>query len=412
MNDFNPEEALAETRHEFGEHGGVNMSVESSTTFTVMDPGTMPEIFQGQRGPDDGGCYLYGRHFNPTVYALGRELAAIEGTEAAYLASSGMGAVVSAIMQCCNTGDHIVAANTLYGGTFALLSEYLPAKCNIHTTFVDATDVAAVKDAITDQTRVVYAESLSNPTLQVADIPALAEVAHAASCQLIIDNTFCPLIMSPAKLGADCVVHSLTKFINGSSDIIAGAICGTRDFVTSLMDVHMGSLMLLGPTLDPTQAFSLSMRIPHLGLRMKEHSHRALVFSQRLEELGLDVVYPGLKEHPQHELFKTLANPDYGFGGLFTLDVGDPSRAEVLMDVLQNRDRFGYMAVSLGYHHTLMSCSASSTASELTEEELEVAGIKPGLIRFSIGYTGGLEQRWKQFIDALKSVGITTANQG
>ena len=407
MSKFNPEESLADTRHEFGEHGGVNMSVETSTTFTVMDPATMPEIFQGERGPDEGGCYLYGRHFNPTVYALGRELAAMEGTEAAYLAASGMGAVVSAIMQCCNSGDHIVASNTLYGGTFALLAEYLPAKCGIQTTFVDATDLNAVAAAITGKTQIVYAESLSNPTLQVADMPRLADIAHEAGAKLIIDNTFCPLIMSPAKMGADCVVHSLTKFINGASDIIAGAICGTREFITSLMDVHMWSLMLLGPTLDPQRAFALSMRLPHLGLRMKEHSRRALVFASRLEEMGLDVVYPGLPKHPQHELFQQLSHQEYGFGGLFTLDVGDAARAEVLMDVLQNRDRFGYMAVSLGYHHTLMSCSASSTSSELSEEELRDAGIQPGLIRFSLGYTGSLEQRWEQFAVALKSVGIT-----
>lgn len=409
MNNFKPEESLADTRHEFGEHGGVNMSVETSTTFTVMDPATMPEIFEGQRGPDDGGCYLYGRHFNPTVYALGRELAALEGTEAAYLTSSGMGAVVSAIMQCCNTGDHIVASNTLYGGTFAFLTEYLPAKCGIHTTFVDATDLDAVTAAMTEKTRVLYAESLSNPTLQVVDIPKLADIAHKSDAKLIIDNTFCPLIMSPSQMGADVVVHSLTKFINGASDIIAGAICGSREFVKSLMDVRMGSLMLLGPTLDPQSAFSLSMRLPHLGLRMKEHSRRALIFAERLDELGLNVVYPGLPKHTQHDLFRELRNPDYGFGGLFTLDVGDSSRAEVFMDVLQNRDRFGYMAVSLGYHHTLMSCSATSTASELTDEELEIAGIQPGLIRFSLGYTGGLEQRWEQFSEALKSVGITSS---
>ena len=169
----------------------------------------------------------------------------------------------------------------------------------------------------------------------------------------------------------------------------------------------MGSLMLLGPTLDPQSAFSLSMRLPHLGLRMKEHSRRAMVFAERLDEMGLDVVYPGLSKHPQHGLFGELANSDYGYSGLFTLDVGDASRAEVLMDVLQNRDRFGYMAVSLGYHHTLMSCSASSTSSELSEADLKEAGIQPGLIRFSLGYTGGLEQRWEQFADALKSVEIT-----
>ncbi|MFB3106314.1 MAG: PLP-dependent transferase, partial [Pseudomonadales bacterium] len=128
MNERDPIESLADIRHEFGEHGGVNMSVEASTTFTVMEPGTIPEIFAGLKSPDEGGCYLYGRHFNPTVYNLSRQLAALEGTQAAYCTSSGMGAITAAILESCNSGDHIVASNTLYGGTYALLHDFLPAK--------------------------------------------------------------------------------------------------------------------------------------------------------------------------------------------------------------------------------------------------------------------------------------------
>lgn len=403
---FDPQRSLAEVRHEFGEHGGVNMSIEASTTFTVLDAAMMPELFQGHRGPDRGGCYLYGRHFNPTVYVLGRYLAALEGTEAAYCTASGMSAISATIMQLCSPGDHIVSADTIYGGTHALLKEFLPAKTGIEVTFADIGNPDAVAAAMTERTRVVYCETLANPTLVVADIPRLAEIAHARGARLVVDNTFSPMIVSPAQLGADIVVHSMTKFLGGASDIIAGAVCASQEFIITMMDLHTGALMLLGPTMDPQVAATLALRLPHLGLRMTEHSRRAQAFAERMVERGLDVIYPGLPDHPGHELLRRLSNEGYGFGGLFALDTGSRDKAFEFMDLLQNEYRFGYLAVSLGYFDTLMSCSASSTSSELSEEELEAAGIRPGLVRFSIGYTGTLEQRWAQFTEALGKVGL------
>jgi len=405
MSGRNPIEDLADLRHEFGEHGGVNMSVEASSTFTVIDPETMPDLFQGRAGPDKG-CYLYGRHFNPTVYNLGRQMAALAGTEAAYCAASGMGAI-SAVMLClCNAGDEIVASNAIYGGSFALLNDFLPAKAGIKTHFVDITDVNAVRNAITDKTRLVFTESVSNPTLRLADMPSLAEVTREHGIQLVVDNTFSPLILRPADLGADIVVHSITKFISGASDIIAGAICGSEEFIGALMDLHMGPLMLLGPTMDPHVASDISLRIPHLPLRMTAHSERALAMTERLDGLGLAVRYPGLESHPDHELFTEQHCPEYGYGGVFTLDVGDADTANTLMSLLQNEQRFGYLAVSLGYFDTLMSCSGSSTSSEMSDENKDVAGISPGLVRISIGYTGTLEQRWTQLRSALSTAGI------
>lgn len=403
---FDPIEALARVRHEFGEHGGVNMSIEASTTFTVMHADEMPEIFHGHLGPDEGGFYLYGRHFNPTVYVLGRQIAALEGAETGYCAASGMGAISSTLLQCCDTGDHIVSSRTVYGGTFALMHDYLPAKAGITTTFVDAADFGAVERAIRPRTRVLYAETMSNPTLRIADIPRLSAIARARGVRLVIDNTFCPLVVSPIRLGADIVCHSLTKFINGASDIIAGAVAGPTDFVKGLMDLHSGSLMLLGPTLDPRAAFAISLRLPHLGLRMTEHSRRARIFAERLREQGLRVNYPGLPDHPDHQLLARLANPGYGFGGIFTLDLETTERAFAFMELLQNEQKFGFMAVSLGYFDTLMSCSASSTSSELSEEDQARAGISPGLVRISIGYTGALEQRWAQLERALRELGL------
>ena len=408
MTKFDPIQAFANLRHEFGEHGGVNMSVEASTTFTVIDPTTMPEIFQGHLGPDVGGCYLYGRHFNPTVYVLGRQIAAYEGAQAGYCTASGLSAIAATIMQLCDTGDHVVASRTVYGGTFALLREYLPSKAAVTTTFVDVADLADVEAAFTPRTKVLYCESLSNPTLRVADIPRLAEIAHRHGALLVVDNTFTPLIVAPIQHGADVVVHSLTKFMNGASDHIAGAVCGTTEFIMRLMDLHTGSLMLLGPTMDPQVAFDISLRLPHLGLRMAEHSRRAQAMASRLDALGLPVTYPGLAAHPDHALLQRLANPEFGHGGILTLDLGTRERAFEFMGLLQNEQQFGLMAVSLGYSETLMSCSAASTSSELSAEELEKARILPGLVRLSIGYTGTLEQRWLQLRSVLEQLGLVS----
>ena len=405
MSGRNPIEDLAHLRHEFGEHGGVNMSIEASSTFTVIDPETMPDLFQGRAGPDKG-CYLYGRHFNPTVYNLGRQMAALEGTEAGYCTASGMAAISGVIMCLCNAGDEVVASGTIYGGSYALLHDFLPAKSGITTHFVDITDVDAVANAITDKTRLIFTESISNPTLRVANIPRLSALAKEKGIPLVVDNTFSPLILSPAVLGADIVVHSITKYISGASDVIAGAICGSEEFIGELMDLHTGPLMLLGPTMDPNVAAGISLRIPHLPLRMTAHSERALAMTARLDELGLKVTYPGLPHHPDHALFRELHCEEYGYGGVFTLDVADEEIANTLMSCLQNEQRFGYLAVSLGYFDTLMSCSGSSTSSEMTDEDKDSAGISPGLLRISIGYTGTLEQRWSQLQAALRHAGL------
>ncbi len=402
---FDPVEAMASCRHEFGEHGGVNMSVEVSTTFTVMNASTLPDLFQG-RVNTDGGCYLYGRHFNPTVYALSRQLAAMEDTGSAYCTASGISAIAATVLQLCASGDHIVASDTIYGGTFALLKQFLPERAGIHTTFVDIRDMAAVEQAFTDRTRILYTETVANPTLRVSDLPALSRIARAHTARLVVDNTFTPLIVTPARHGADIVLHSLTKFISGASDIIAGAICGPRDIVQSMMDTLNGSLMLLGPTMDPRVAFHLSLRLPHLGLRMIEHGRRTHEFARRLRALGVPANYPGLDDHPGHDTLRAMANERYGWGGLLTIDAGTLDAANALMETLQNEEQFGYMAVSLGYFDSLMSASAGSTSSELGEDALEDAGISPGLVRMSVGITGGIEERWAQLERACRAVGL------
>ena len=404
MSDFDPREAMYDVKREFGEHGGVCPSIERSSTFTVLEAGTMPDIFHGLRGPEKGGCFLYSRHFNPTVDVLARYLAAMEDTEHAVCTASGMGAISSTLLQICNSGDHIVAGHTIYGGTWALLHDLLPAK-GIETTFVNPANTEAFRQAMRPETKVLYVETVANPSLLVADLPALAELAHQNGARLVVDNTFTPLIVTPARFGADVVVHSLTKFINGASDVIGGVICASSDFVYELMDLHTGCVMLLGPTMDPRAAFDVMQRMPHLPLRMKEHSLRTQTLVEKARGWGAPVSYPGLPDHPQHELLKKLANPGYGFGGIFVLDCGDAERAEKLLNTLQT-ERFGLIAVSLGYYDTLMSCSGSSTSSEIPPEDQASMGLSPGLVRISVGFTGSLEQQVEALEKGLKVVGI------
>ncbi len=405
MQNYDPEQAITEARREFGEHGGVAPSIERSSTFTVLEPGEMPEIFAGRRGPDRGGCYLYSRHFNPTIDVLDRYLAAMEGTEVAVSTASGMSAIVCTLLQICHQGTHIVASNMVYGGTHALFSELLP-QMGITSTLVPPHDVAAVAAAIRPETRVIFVETMGNPTLAIADIPALAELARKHDLKLVVDNTFTPMVVSPARLGADVVVHSMTKYINGASDIIAGCICCSREFGHSLYDLHTGRVMLLGPTLDPRAAFDVIQRLPHLGIRMREHGRRALVIAQRLEGLGVPVIYPGLASHPGHHRLSGMTNRNYGFGGMLAIDCGSSAKANQLLSLLQNTEQFGLIAVSLGYYDSLMSCSGSSTSSEISEEEQQNIGISPGLLRLSIGYTGSLESRIDQIERAIKQAGL------
>jgi methionine-gamma-lyase len=276
----------------------------------------------------------------------------------------------------------------------------------ITVTFVDATNLSAVASAVTDKTRLIYVETIGNPTLKVSDIPALSTLSRKKGLRLIVDNTFSPMLVSPARLGADIVVYSLSKFINGSSDAIAGAICADSGFVNKLLDLHTGRAMLLGPTMDSRVAFDLTHRLTNLGLRMREHGRRAMAISSRLADLGVAVCYPGLPSHPQHRIFESMMNDGFGYGGMLTIDCQTQEKAHELMSVLQNQERFGLIAVSLGYYDTLMSCSGSSTASEISPENQQAMGLSPGLLRMSVGITGSLESRLEQISRAIAAVGL------
>ncbi len=384
----------------FGEYGGVNPSISDSSTYTFLSAKTMFDTFEG----NTEGCYLYSRHSSPSNLYLGEALAALEGTQTANVYASGMGAITSVIMQCCGAGDHVVSSRTIYGGTYAFMKNFL-AKFNISTSFVDTTKIEAVEAAITPNTKMIYCESVSNPLLEVADIKALSKLAKKYGIPLVVDNTFSPLTIAPARLGADIVIHSLTKFINGTSDCVAGAVCSDKSFCLSLKDVNSGSGMLLGSTLDSLRAASILKNMRTLHLRMKTHSANALHLAKNFEQDGLRVVYPGLETHPGHDVMKSQMNAEFGFGGLMTLDVGSLHNANALMEMMQTR-KLGYLAVSLGFYKTLFSAPGTSTSSEIPLEEQKNMGLSDGLIRFSVGLDNDIARTYETMKDCMQQLGI------
>jgi len=396
---FKPANNIQDLQY-FGEFGGVNPSISDSSTYTFLSAKTMLDTFEG----NSDGCYLYSRHTSPSNLYLGEALAAMEGTETANVAATGMGAITPAILQLCNAGDHIVSSRTIYGGTYAFLKNFTP-KLNINTTFVDITKLEVVEAAITKNTKVIFCEAMSNPLLEIADIKGLAALAKKHNLKLLVDNTFTPLLISPAQLGADVVLHSLTKFINGSSDTMGGVICGTQDFINELRSVNDGASMLLGASMDSFRSASILKNLRTLHIRMKQHSKNAEFLAKKFQKDGLKTVYPGLTSHPSYELFKSMMNTEYGFGGMLTIDVGSIDKANELMELMQHKN-LGYLAVSLGFYKTLFSAPGTSTSSEISEEEQKEMGLTDGLIRFSIGLDDDIERTYQMMNACMKEVGV------
>jgi methionine-gamma-lyase len=385
---------------QFGEFGGVNPSITDSSTYTFLEADTMEETFHGA----SEGCFLYSRHWNPSNKYLADAMAAMENTESAWITASGMAAITCSILQLCNAGDHIVTSVTTYGGTFAFLKNYLP-KFNIEVSFVNIADLVSVKKAIRSNTRLIYTETITNPLLQVADIPALSEIAHANNILLMVDNTFSPMIVSPANHGADIVVYSMTKFINGKNDCVAGAICGSEAFINSLSDVNSGTAMLLGPVLDPLRSSGILKNLHTLHIRMKQHSQNAMYLANKFYELGLQVFYPGMKNNPYHDMLNKIMNPGFGYGGMLRVDFGSHEMSNRVMQAMQEND-VGYLAVSLGYFKTLFSCSGHSTSSEIPAELQEEMGLTEGLTRFSVGLDNDIERTYERIVKCFRDCEI------
>lgn len=399
MNHFNAANEIQDLQY-FGEFGGVNPSISDSSTYTFLSAKTMFDTFEGNAE----GCYLYSRHSSPMNLYLSEALAKMESTEAANVTASGMGAITSVLMQVCKSGDHIISSRTIYGGTYAFMKNFLPP-FQIETSFVDINNFESIENAINENTKIIYCESVSNPLLEVADLRKLSEICKRHNLKLIVDNTFSPLTISPTLLGADIVIHSLTKFINGSSDTVGGVYCGSQEFINDTKNVNNGACMLLGPTMDSFRSASILKNLRTLHIRMKQHSHNALFLAERFEEDGLKVSYPGLKSHKNHDLMKSMMHEEYGFGGLLTLDAGTTDKANELMEMMQ-QENLGYLAVSLGFYKTLFSCSGSSTSSEIPEEEREAMGISDGLIRFSIGLDHDIERTYEKMKECMLKTGV------
>ena len=330
--------------------------------------------------------YVYSRGGNPTNRALELKCAALEGGEDCVATASGMGAIGAVLLGLVKTGDHIVCGDTIYGGTSVVMRTNMP-DLGIDVTFVDTTKPEEVEKAINERTKVIYFETVTNPTLKLADIEEIAKIAKKHGVKLVVDNTFSPPpILSPLKLGADFVIHSVTKYINGHGDVIGGVIIGPKDDIAVIRGNYVTKICGTPPS--PFNSYLVMRGMKTLPIRVREHCKNAMEMAEYLEksEYVKTVYYPGLKSHPQHELAKKMLNGMYTGMIAFELkdDVKGLSAFEAGKKFLNNL-KIASIAVSLGDPDTLIEHPASMThASVPPESRLEV-GITDGLIRLSVG---------------------------
>ena len=335
----------------------------------------------GARFAGQEGGYIYSRLGNPTVATLEEKVAQLEGGEAALATASGMGAITTALWSSVEAGDEIVADETLYGCTFALLSHGI-TKFGVKVRLVDMTDLAALKAALTEKTKVVYLETPCNPTLKIVDIAAVAAAAHGynPAIQVMVDNTFCtPYLQRPLELGADVVVHSATKYLNGHSDVIAGMVVGKADFITQCR--MFGLKDMTGAVMSPFNAFLMARGMKTLDIRMERHCANAKKVAEFLvSHPAVDkVYYPGLESFEGHEIAaRQMKLP----GGMISIELkADKAATAAALNKLQ----LCTIAVSLGDAETLVEHPATMTHSTYTAEELKASGISEGLVRISVG---------------------------
>ncbi|WP_346885855.1 methionine gamma-lyase [Clostridium sp. UBA4395] len=334
----------------------------------------------GRRFALEEGGYIYSRLGNPTNTQLEEKLAILEGAEAAISTASGIGAVASAFWTVLKAGDHVVAAKTLYGCTYAYLNHGI-SRYGVEVTFVDTTNLEEVRQAMRENTKVVYLETPANPNLEVADIEAISKIAHQnKDCIVMVDNTFCtPYIQRPLEFGADVVIHSGTKFLNGHGDVISGFVVGSGEFIKNVR--LFGVKDMTGASLSPFDAFLIIRGMKTLEIRMEKHCENAMKVAKFLEGHNAveKVYYPGLESFPQYELAKKQMSLP---GAVIAFEVkgGIEEGKKVI-----NSTELCTIAVSLGDAETLIQHPASMTHSPYTKEEREMAGISDGLIRIAVG---------------------------
>ncbi len=356
----------------------VSTPIFQSSTFAFENAEHGAAVFRGEDN-----SYVYTRLGNPTQAALETEMAYLEKGEAALALASGMAAATTAVLTCCQAGDHIVSGDTLYGGTHQLFTQTLP-RLGINVTEVPAYDPANFAKAITKKTKLVYLETPANPTLVLTDIAAVAKIARAKGIPVLVDNTFCtPYLQNPLELGADIVLHSATKYIGGHGDTVAGILVGSADW---MMQARMETLRDVGGCISPFNAWLLLRGLKTLPVRMDRHMTNAMEVAQFLSyHPKVDkVIYPGLKTHPQHDL---AARQQRGFGGMISFMVSGGNKisgreaGRIVMDTVE----LCTLAVSLGDVDTLIEHPATMTHSTYNEEELLKVGIDPAMVRLSVG---------------------------
>lgn len=352
--------------------GSINTPIFQSSTFKF--PTDDPRTWEGEV-PE--GTYIYSRYSNPTVRTVEDKLASLEGGEEALAFSSGMGAISTALLAFLHKGDNIVTMNDIYGGTNNLMKNWL-SNLGIEVRFVPTTDPQVLCRAVDDRTKVVYLESPTNPTLKLIDIREVSEIVKGKGCKVMIDNTFAtPVFQRPLAMGADVVLHSATKYLNGHSDVIAGFVVGSK---ADMAKVHMAR-KVFGASLDPLPAYLLGRGMKTLDLRVRRHEANALQVARFLESHPhvSRCIYPGLPSHPDHELAKRQMD---GFGGMVSFEMkGGRKEAERALD----RFKIFFKAASLGGVESLASMPRATSHTSFSQQEREALGIGEGMIRLSIG---------------------------
>ena len=363
-------------RSQYGEN---SEAMYLTSGYVQPDAETAARRFAGE---EDG--YTYARLGNPTVASMEVRLAALEGAEACIATSTGMSAILLMCLGLLKSGDHVICSHSMFGSTIKLIgSEF--AKFGVQTTFVSQTQVAEWKAAMQPNTRLLFAETPTNPLTEVCDIKALAEIAHAGHALLVVDNCFAtPILQRPLEMGADLIVHSGTKYLDGQGRVMAGALCGSKALIDDVFGPVMRSA---GMTLSPFNAWVVLKGLETLGIRMKAQSEQTMALAQWLEAQPqvARVFYPGLKSHPQHALAMAQQS---GMGGAvlsFEVKAQVPEQGRENAFKVMNAMRTVSLCTNLGDVKTLVAHPASTSHCRLTEAQRQVAGIQQSLIRVAVG---------------------------
>ena len=372
-NEFNFDTLAIRTGHQRTAEGEHGEPIFPTSSFVFGSAAEAAARFSGDQPGN-----IYARFTNPTVRNFEQRLAALEGGDSCVATASGMAAIMAVCLGVLQAGDHIVSSRSIFGTTSILFERYM-GKFGVSTTFVDLTDLTVWEQAIQKNTKLFFLETPSNPLTEVADISALAELAHANNCLLVVDNCFCtPALQQPLKLGADIIIHSATKYLDGQGRIVGGAVVGNSEIVGT--DIF-GVLRTTGPTMSAFNAWIALKGLETLSLRMKAHSSNAAQLAQMLDQHpSIEKVYfTGLPSHPQYELAKRQQKD---FGGIVSFKVkGGKKEAWKLID----STKFLSITANLGDTKSTITHPASTTHGRLTDEQKAAAGISDSLIRIAVG---------------------------